>query len=95
MRGGSEKTAYYASLGYKGQDGLLAFGTDTYKRINMSFNFTSKVTNWLEIGFRTKYNRSEINEPNSNHYTSEDPYYEVYRAFPFILYTCQMETLQL
>lgn len=50
----------------------------------MSFNFTSKVTNWLEIGFRTKYNRSEINEPNSNHYTSEDPYYEVYRAFPFI-----------
>ena len=84
LRGGSEKTAYYASLGYKGQDGLLAFGTDTYKRINMSFNFTSKVTNWLEIGFRTKYNRSEINEPNSNHYTSEDPYYEVYRAFPFI-----------
>ena len=84
LRGGSEKTAYYASLGYKGQDGLLAFGTDTYKRINMSFNFTSKVTDWLEIGFRTKYNRSEVNEPNSNHYTSEDPYYEVYRAFPFI-----------
>ena len=53
LRGGSEKTAYYASLGYKGQDGLLAFGTDTYKRINMSFNFTSKVTDWLEIGFRT------------------------------------------
>ena len=37
IQGGTEKNTYYGSIGYKGQDGLLAFGTDTYKRINMSF----------------------------------------------------------
>lgn len=84
LRGGSEKTAYYASLGYKGQDGLLAFGDDNFKRINMSFNFNSQVTKWLEIGLDVKYNRSESDEPNSDFYTSESPYYEVYRAFPHV-----------
>lgn len=84
ISGGSEKNAYYASVGYKGQDGLMSFGSDTYKRINMSFNFTSQLTDWLEIGFRTKYNRSESDEPNAQDYMSSSPYYEVYRAFPFI-----------
>ena len=84
VRGGSEKTSYYGSVGYKGQDGLLAYGTDHFKRINMSFNFNTQLTNWLEIGLNVKYNRSEANEPNSNFYTSEDPYYEVYRSMPFI-----------
>ena len=84
VRGGSEKISYYGSVGYKGQDGLLAYGTDHFKRINMSFNFNTQLTNWLEIGLNVKYNRSEANEPNSNFYTSEDPYYEVYRSMPFI-----------
>lgn len=48
VRGGSEKTSYYGSVGYKGQDGLLAYGTDHFKRINMSFNFNTQLTNWLE-----------------------------------------------
>lgn len=48
ISGGTEKNSYYASNGYKGQDGLFAFGDDTYKRINMSFNFTSQLTNWLK-----------------------------------------------
>lgn len=84
IQGGTDKNTYYASIGYKSQDGLLAYGTDTYKRINMSFNFTSQVTDWLEIGFRAKYNRSESDEPNSQAYMGSSPYYEVYRAFPFI-----------
>ena len=84
IQGGTEKNTYYASLGYKGQDGLLAYGTDTYKRINMSFNFSTQVTDWLEIGFRAKYNRSESDEPNTQAYMGSSPYYEVYRSFPFI-----------
>lgn len=84
IQGGTEKNAYYASIGYKGQDGLLAYGTDTYKRINMTFNFTSQVAKWLEIGFRAKYNRSESDEPNTYAYMGSSPYYEVYRAFPFV-----------
>ena len=84
ISGGTETNSYYASVGYKGQDGLLAYGTDSYKRINMAFNFTTQITDWLEIGFRTKYNRSESDEPNAYDYMGSSPYYEVYRAFPFI-----------
>lgn len=84
IQGGTDKNTYYGSVGYKGQDGLLAFGTDHYKRINMSFNFTTQITKWLQIGFRTKYNRNESNEPNANDYMGSSPYYEVYRSFPFI-----------
>lgn len=84
ISGGTEKNSYYASIGYKGQDGLFAFGDDTYKRINMSFNFTSQLTNWLEITFRTKYNRNESDIPNTYDYMGSSPYHEVYRAFPFI-----------
>ena len=84
IQGGTDKNTYYASIGYKSQDGLLAFGTDTYKRINMSFNFTSQVTDWLEIGFRAKYNRNESDEPNAQSYMGSSPYYEVYRAHPFV-----------
>ena len=49
----------------------------------MSFNFTSQLTNWLEITFRTKYNRNESDIPNTYDYMGSSPYHEVYRAFPF------------
>lgn len=60
ISGGSDKTTYYGSIGYKGQDGILQYGTDKYKRINMSFNFSTQITKWLEVTFRTKYNLSLI-----------------------------------
>ncbi|WP_459189497.1 SusC/RagA family TonB-linked outer membrane protein [Parabacteroides sp. APC149_11_2_Y6] len=84
ISGGSDKTTYYGSIGYKGQDGILAYGTDTYKRINMSFNFSTQVTKWLELTFRTKYNRNTSDNPYADAYMGSSPFYEVYRAFPFI-----------
>lgn len=88
VSGGTEKTTYYGSIGYKGQDGLLRYGTDKYKRINMNFNFTTQLTKWLEISFRTKYNRNTSDVPNANGYMGSSPHYEVYRSFPFIpMYT--------
>lgn len=84
ISGGTEKSTYYGSIGYKNQDGLLAFGSDKYKRINMTFNFSTNITKWLEISFRTKYNRNETDSPNTNFYMGSSPHYEVYRAFPFI-----------
>lgn len=84
ISGGTAKNAYYASLGYKGQDGLLAYGKDTYNRYNMTFNFNTQVTDWLELGFRTKYNRNTSDQPNTYDYMYSSPYYEIYRAHPFI-----------
>ncbi len=84
ISGGTETNSYYGSIGYKGQDGLFAFGNDTYKRINMTFNFTTQVTDWLELSFRTKYNRNESDVPFTQDYMGSSPYHEIYRAFPFI-----------
>ena len=84
ISGGTEKNTYYASLGYKGQDGLLQYGNDSYDRFNLTFNFTTQVTDWLELGFRTKYNRNSSDAPNVSAYMGSSPYYEVYRAHPFV-----------
>lgn len=54
ISGGSDKSTYYGSIGYKGQDGLLRHGTDEYRRINMTFNYSTQVTKWLELTFRCK-----------------------------------------
>lgn len=79
VTGGTDKSSYYASVGYKGQDGLFRYGTDKYKRVNLSFNFQTAVTDWLDLKFMTKYNRTETDDPNI---TGGDVYYEIYRMFP-------------
>lgn len=85
ISGGSEKNAYYGSVGYKDQNGLFQHGTDKYKRINMSFNFETSVTDWLDLRFATKYNRSETDEPSSGVYADMGSFYhEVYRMFPTV-----------
>lgn len=88
ISGGSEKSSYYGALGYKGQEGLFRQGTDKYNRINMTFNYSTQVTDWLELTFRTKYNRNTSDTPNTYDYMNSSPHYEVYRSFPYIpLYT--------
>ena len=84
ISGGSDKSTYYGSIGYKGQDGLFRYGTDTYSRINMSFNYSTQVTKWLELTFRTKYNRNTSNTPNLYDYMDSSPHYEVYRSMPWV-----------
>lgn len=88
ISGGSEKSTYYGSIGYKGQDGLLRHGTDEYRRINMTFNYSTQVTKWLELTFRTKYNRNTSNTPDVKDYMGESAHYEVYRSMPWVpMYT--------
>lgn len=83
LSGGSDKSTYYGSIGYKGQDGLFAFGNDKYNRTNVAFNFTTQVAKWLNIGFNTKYNGNSSDTPTNN-FGMGSPYYEVYRMFPHI-----------
>lgn len=84
ISGGTEKSQYYGSLGYKKQDGVLAYGTDKYERFNLAFNFSTQVNKWLELSFRTKYNRNSSDNPNTTPYMGTNLFFEVYRAFPYI-----------
>jgi TonB-linked SusC/RagA family outer membrane protein len=63
LSGGSEKSTYYASLGYLSQDGLYKLNTDQFKRYNATFNLTTQVTNWFKVDFRTAYYNTQYTQP--------------------------------
>ena len=84
ISGGTERNNYYASLGYKDQSGVFRYGNDKYKRVNLSFNFDTKITNWLDMSFSTRMNHIQNDEPYMDNSGSDSVtwYYEVYRMFP-------------
>lgn len=65
MSGRANKTSYYFSAGYFDEPGLMNFGRDKYKRYNFTGNVNAEVNDWLNIGFKTKYTRSEKSYPNA------------------------------
>ena len=52
VSGNSGKTNYYMSLGYNHQQGLMNFNPDKMDKFNATFNLSTKVNNWLEVGAR-------------------------------------------
>lgn len=82
ISGGTNKNTFYASLGYKNQEGLFKQGNDIYERFNLAFNFSSEITKWLDLGLKVKYNKSKSDLPHT--YYMGSVYHEVYRAFPHI-----------
>lgn len=90
ISGGSDKTTYYGSIGYKGQDGILQYGTDKYKRINMSFNFSTQITKWLEVTFRTKYNRNTSDYPYTSNFNLGNIFTKSIVDSQLFLFTYQM-----
>lgn len=63
LSGGSEKTTYYASASYLGQDGIYKMNTDKFKRYNANFNLSSKITDWFTMEFKTNYYNTEYKQP--------------------------------
>lgn len=63
ITGGSEKTRFYASVGYLNQDGLYKVGNDTYKQLNTRINVENQTTKWLKLGFKALYNYSTQDKP--------------------------------
>ena len=63
VSGGTDKVAYYFSLGYLTEDGMYKIGEDQYNRYNMAARFNAKVTNWFNMEARVNYNRNSYDEP--------------------------------
>lgn len=84
ISGGTDRNNYYASVGYKDQTGIFRYGNDSYKRMNLSFNFETKITDWLDLSFSTRMSNIQNDEPfkYDNGSSSETWFYEVYRMFP-------------
>lgn len=84
ISGGTERNNYYASIGFKDQSGIFRYGNDTYKRFNLSFNFDTKLTKWLDMSFSTRLSNIQNDEPYMDNGGSDAQtwYYEVYCMFP-------------
>ena len=80
----TERNNYYASIGYKDQSGIFRYGNDSYKRFNLSFNFDTKITDWLDMSFSTRMSNIKNDEPYMDNGGSDAVtwYYEVYRMYP-------------
>ena len=55
ISGGNDKSTYYTSMGYYTQEGVIATAISNYKRLNLRFNSTHKVKDWLRFGNNIGY----------------------------------------
>ncbi|MFV0521754.1 MAG: SusC/RagA family TonB-linked outer membrane protein [Mangrovibacterium sp.] len=73
INGGTEKTSYYASLGFLNQNGLLNFGDDGLDRYNISAKINTELASWLDFNFSTRFIRTDNWRPTSY---NEGSFYE-------------------
>lgn len=64
VSGGSEKSNYYASVGYRNQEGMVALGEDWRKIYNATLGFSTDVNKWLNIDSKILYTRSDTKTPH-------------------------------
>jgi TonB-linked SusC/RagA family outer membrane protein len=57
VRGRSELSNYFMSIGLTDQDNLIV--NDTYQRYNIRMNLDNKITNWLKVGAQTFFTLSD------------------------------------
>lgn len=58
VSGGSAKTSYFLSAGYTGQEGVLNYGTDYYKRFNLTGKMNTAITDWLDVSYEARFMKS-------------------------------------
>ncbi|WP_128545291.1 SusC/RagA family TonB-linked outer membrane protein [Larkinella soli] len=59
--GGNDKTRYFLSTAYLGQEGYLI--TSKFERISARMNLTSDLKDWLQVGLRTQFVYADQNAP--------------------------------
>ncbi len=69
VSGGNDRSTYFASFGYFSQEGIVATDISKYKRINLRFNSSHKVKEWLRFGNNLGY--SHIKSKGSLNTNSE------------------------
>jgi len=69
VSGGNDRSTYYTSMGYFNQEGVIATSISNYKRLNLRFNSTHKVKEWLHFGNNLGY--SHIKSQGSLNTNSE------------------------
>ena len=66
ISGGSEKTRYYASIGYQLQEGMYKINTDKRRRYNGLISLDTEIAKWFTLGTKVSYNVATYDEPYMN-----------------------------
>lgn len=84
FNGGSKTASYYFSAGYIGQKGVLNFGNDAFKRLNILGKVNFKIADWWDFSWDIRLANKLRERPNM---TSEGDYSFMFRhisrAYPF------------
>ncbi|MDT0648319.1 TonB-dependent receptor [Zunongwangia sp. F260] len=63
--GGSEKTNFFLSAGYYGQDGIVVYDNDRFSRLNLRSNINSNITERFKIGANVQISYQEQDQISS------------------------------
>ena len=63
LTGGNDKTTYYVSGNFLGQDGFLKYGNDNYDRYSLMGKFSSQMFSWLNVQYTGRWIRTEYDRP--------------------------------
>lgn len=64
ISGGSANSNYYASVGFRDQEGLVALGDDYRKTYNATVGLSTDVNKWLNLSTNLLYTRSDAKRPH-------------------------------
>lgn len=64
LAGGTEKTSFYAGLGYSYREGIYNSDLDEYGRYTAMLKLDTEITDWLSFNINTRYIRQETTRPN-------------------------------
>ncbi|MEN7549464.1 TonB-dependent receptor [Rapidithrix thailandica] len=83
FQGGGQKTSFYFSAGYLGQEGVLNYGTDTYERVNVMGKVKTKITDWWDFSYQPRFMKSNRVIPNMDKQGSYDLiFHQIARTMP-------------
>ncbi|PXV59284.1 TonB-linked SusC/RagA family outer membrane protein [Dysgonomonas alginatilytica] len=63
VSGGADKMTYYLSANYLDQSGFMRYGTDNYKRYNLTAKISSQLTKYVQLDYMTRYVRADYSRP--------------------------------
>jgi TonB-linked SusC/RagA family outer membrane protein len=62
--GGKENITYFLSGGYLDQIGFMRFGSDKFRRYNVTARINAKLAEWASLSFIQRFSREEFERPS-------------------------------
>jgi TonB-dependent starch-binding outer membrane protein SusC len=59
ISGGNDVSTFYTSVGYWNEEGIVATDISNYERLNLRFNSTHQIKDWLKIGQNLGYTHAK------------------------------------